>query len=195
MVSCLTVFLLDSDLPLDADLDSEKSSKIILAEMLGDMIWEDLSECLIKNCLVYSIPTNSIKLQQYEEVRAEISQEVLRDCRFLLVLFFGFFFLRSFVLRGREGAICLKKLLIRNRSKFPHNFLFLLASYHLIGKYVFFSKVLLKNNYLFIYTCISYSSYYVTLLSHFFLVSLNTKILIFILKVFVPLRSRVGNFY
>lgn len=78
MVSHLKPFLLNSDLPLDTDLENEKTSKIILAEMLGDMIWEDLSECLIKNCLVYSIPTNSSKLQQYEEVRAEISQEVLR---------------------------------------------------------------------------------------------------------------------
>jgi centromere/kinetochore protein ZW10 len=45
--------------------------------MLGDVIWEDLSECLIKNCLVYSIPTNSSKLQQYEEVRAEMIAQVL----------------------------------------------------------------------------------------------------------------------
>ncbi|TKC43793.1 hypothetical protein EI555_008498, partial [Monodon monoceros] len=56
------------DLPLVADVENEKTCKIVLAEMLGDVIWEDLSECLIKNCLVYSIPTNSSKLQQYEEV-------------------------------------------------------------------------------------------------------------------------------
>uniref|UniRef100_A0A8C7ASG8 Centromere/kinetochore protein zw10 homolog n=1 Tax=Neovison vison TaxID=452646 RepID=A0A8C7ASG8_NEOVI len=56
------------DLPLDTDLENEKTPKIVLAEMLGDVVWEDLSECLIKNCLVYSIPTNSSKLQQYEEV-------------------------------------------------------------------------------------------------------------------------------
>lgn len=65
-----------SDLPLDADLENLKTSKITLAEMLGDMIWEDLSECLIKDCLVYSIPTNSSKLEQYEEVRAEVSLKV-----------------------------------------------------------------------------------------------------------------------
>lgn len=92
MISCLKLFLLNSDLPLDTDVENEKPSKIELAEMLGDMIWEDLSECLIKNCLVYSIPTNSSKLQQYEEVRAEMSQRVLRDCGFLLVSFFFFFF-------------------------------------------------------------------------------------------------------
>lgn len=80
-------FSFDSDLPLDTDLENEKTSKIVLAEMLGDMIWEDLSECLIKNCLVYSIPTNSSKLQQYEEVSAEIPQKAVRNCRCLLVSF------------------------------------------------------------------------------------------------------------
>lgn len=56
------------DLPLDADLEIGKVPGIVLAEMLGEGIWEDLSECLIRNCLVYSIPTNSSKLQEYEEI-------------------------------------------------------------------------------------------------------------------------------
>lgn len=53
--------------------------------MLGDMIWEDLSECLIKNCLVYSIPTNSSKLQQYEEIiqSTEEFENALKEMRFL----------------------------------------------------------------------------------------------------------------
>uniref|UniRef100_G3UL93 Centromere/kinetochore protein zw10 homolog n=1 Tax=Loxodonta africana TaxID=9785 RepID=G3UL93_LOXAF len=73
------------DLPLDADPENEKTSKIILAEMLGDVIWEDLSECLIKNCLVYSIPTNSSKLQQYEEIiqSTEEFENALKEMRFL----------------------------------------------------------------------------------------------------------------
>nr|XP_019608907.1 PREDICTED: centromere/kinetochore protein zw10 homolog [Rhinolophus sinicus] len=73
------------DLPLDTDLENEKTSKIILAEMLGDMIWEDLSECLIKNCLVYSIPTNSSKLEQYEEIiqSTEEFENALKEMRFL----------------------------------------------------------------------------------------------------------------
>ncbi|XP_007934793.1 centromere/kinetochore protein zw10 homolog [Orycteropus afer afer] len=73
------------DLPFDADVENEKTSKIILAEMLGDMIWEDLSECLIKNCLVYSIPTNSSKLQQYEEIiqSTEEFENALKELRFL----------------------------------------------------------------------------------------------------------------
>lgn len=73
------------DLPLNNDLENEKPSKIILAEMLGDLIWEDLSECLIKNCLVYSIPTNSSKLQQYEEIiqSTEEFENALKEMRFL----------------------------------------------------------------------------------------------------------------
>ncbi|XP_066101098.1 centromere/kinetochore protein zw10 homolog [Saccopteryx bilineata] len=73
------------DLPLDTDLENEKPSKIILTEMLGDVIWEDLSECLIKNCLVYSIPTNSSKLQQYEEIiqSTEEFENTLKEMRFL----------------------------------------------------------------------------------------------------------------
>jgi len=67
---CLKPFPLNSDLPLDADLEIGKVPEIVLAEMLGEVIWEDLSDCLIRNCLVYSIPTNSSKLQQYEEVKS-----------------------------------------------------------------------------------------------------------------------------
>lgn len=73
------------DLPLNTDLENEKTSTIILAEMLGDVIWEDLSEYLIKHCLVYSIPTNSSKLQQYEEIiqSTEEFENALKEMRFL----------------------------------------------------------------------------------------------------------------
>ncbi|KAF0873563.1 centromere/kinetochore protein zw10 homolog [Crocuta crocuta] len=73
------------DLPLDTDLEDEKMTEIILAELLGDVIWEDLSECLIKHCLVYSIPTNSSKLQQYEEIiqSTEEFENALKEMRFL----------------------------------------------------------------------------------------------------------------
>ncbi|XP_050614041.1 centromere/kinetochore protein zw10 homolog isoform X2 [Macaca thibetana thibetana] len=73
------------DLSLDSDLENEKTSTVPLAEMLGDMIWEDLSECLIKNCLVYSIPTNSSKLQQYEEIiqSTEEFENALKEMKFL----------------------------------------------------------------------------------------------------------------
>ncbi|KAM3923918.1 centromere/kinetochore protein zw10 homolog [Leptodactylus fuscus] len=46
----------------------EEGNKVVLGEVLGDLIWEDISESIIKDCLVYSIPTNSNKLEQYEEV-------------------------------------------------------------------------------------------------------------------------------
>ncbi|XP_004604760.1 centromere/kinetochore protein zw10 homolog [Sorex araneus] len=73
------------DLPVNNDLESEKTSEIILPEILGELIWEDLSECLIKNCLVYSIPTNSSKLQQYEEIiqSTEDFENSLKEMRFL----------------------------------------------------------------------------------------------------------------
>nr|XP_004666520.1 centromere/kinetochore protein zw10 homolog [Jaculus jaculus] len=74
------------DLPLDTDLENEKPPPtVILPEMLGDVIWEDLSECLIKNCLVYSIPTNSSKLQQYEEIiqSTEQFELSLKEMKFL----------------------------------------------------------------------------------------------------------------
>lgn len=73
------------DLPLDADLEIGKVPEIVLAEMLGEVIWEDLSDCLIRNCLVYSIPTNSSKLQQYEEIiqSTEEFEKSLKEMRFL----------------------------------------------------------------------------------------------------------------
>ncbi|XP_055963545.1 centromere/kinetochore protein zw10 homolog [Sorex fumeus] len=73
------------DLPINNDLESGKVSEIILPEILGELIWEDLSECLIKNCLVYSIPTNSSKLQQYEEIiqSTEEFENSLKEMRFL----------------------------------------------------------------------------------------------------------------
>ncbi|XP_078055144.1 centromere/kinetochore protein zw10 homolog isoform X1 [Mustelus asterias] len=58
---------------------------VILAEMVGDMIWEDLSEIIIKDCLVYSIPANSSQLDQYEEVIKETDkfEKKLKEMQFL----------------------------------------------------------------------------------------------------------------
>lgn len=94
----LKFFLLNSDLPLDTDLENEKPSTVVLAEILGDVIWEDLSECLIKNCLVYSIPTNSSKLQQYEEVKNRGIKILRHLVSWFLLLTFSFP-LGSFVLQ------------------------------------------------------------------------------------------------
>uniref|UniRef100_A0A8B9I7J3 Centromere/kinetochore protein zw10 homolog n=1 Tax=Anser brachyrhynchus TaxID=132585 RepID=A0A8B9I7J3_9AVES len=71
-------FILES-LPL------ELLGKVTLAELLGDMIWEELSDCLIQNCLVNSIPTNSSKLEQYIEVikSTEEFEKALKNMQFL----------------------------------------------------------------------------------------------------------------
>lgn len=60
--------LLNSDVPVEQRVEDKKECRVTLAELLGDMIWEELSDCLIQNCLVNSIPTNNSKLEQYIEV-------------------------------------------------------------------------------------------------------------------------------
>uniref|UniRef100_A0A8C9FCG8 Centromere/kinetochore protein zw10 homolog n=1 Tax=Pavo cristatus TaxID=9049 RepID=A0A8C9FCG8_PAVCR len=60
-------------LPFGLSLN-KKECRVTLAELLGDMIWEELSDCLIQDCLVNSIPTNSSKLEQYIEVGVKILQ-------------------------------------------------------------------------------------------------------------------------
>uniref|UniRef100_A0A4W3HEB4 Centromere/kinetochore protein zw10 homolog n=1 Tax=Callorhinchus milii TaxID=7868 RepID=A0A4W3HEB4_CALMI len=54
-------------------------------QMLGAMIWKDLSESIIKNCLVNSIPANSSQLEQYEEVIKETErfEDKLRELQVL----------------------------------------------------------------------------------------------------------------
>lgn len=60
--------LWDVDVPLQQPGEDRKEGRVTLAELLGELIWEELSDCLIHNCLVNSIPTNSSKLEQYKEV-------------------------------------------------------------------------------------------------------------------------------
>ncbi|XP_064424802.1 centromere/kinetochore protein zw10 homolog [Latimeria chalumnae] len=73
------------NMPLGDSPESEKESKVVLAEVLGDLIWEEMSDCLIKECLVYSIPSNSNRLAQYNEViqATEKFEEMLKNLRFL----------------------------------------------------------------------------------------------------------------
>lgn len=73
---------------LDVPVESQKvqeGNKVVLAEVLGDLIWEEISEAIIKDCLVYSIPTNSRKLEQYEEVikATEDFENALKGMRYL----------------------------------------------------------------------------------------------------------------
>ncbi|XP_078538478.1 centromere/kinetochore protein zw10 homolog isoform X1 [Lissotriton helveticus] len=72
------------DVPLEEPTKTVQE-KVVLSQVLGNMIWEDLSECIIKDCLVYSIPTDSSKLEEYEEVikTTEMFEKALKDMRFL----------------------------------------------------------------------------------------------------------------
>uniref|UniRef100_A0A8C6QTN3 Centromere/kinetochore protein zw10 homolog n=1 Tax=Nannospalax galili TaxID=1026970 RepID=A0A8C6QTN3_NANGA len=111
------------DLPLDIELENEKTPALMLAEMLGDVIWEELSECLIKNCLVYSIPTNSSKLKQYEEVE----RSGFRTLEFSLRIFCSY-------------ITPLRQLLKRSRNKFSVTS-FLFEEVYLLIKYIFFTSI------------------------------------------------------
>ncbi|NXL51082.1 ZW10 protein, partial [Podilymbus podiceps] len=73
------------NVPLEQPPEDEKECGVILAELLGDVIWEELSDCLIQNCLVNSIPTNSSKLEQYIEVikSTEEFEKALKNMQFL----------------------------------------------------------------------------------------------------------------
>ncbi|NXS52354.1 ZW10 protein, partial [Brachypteracias leptosomus] len=73
------------NVPLEQPVEHQEESRVTLAELLGDMIWEELSDCLIQNCLVNSIPTNSSKLEQYIEVikSTEEFEEALKTMQFL----------------------------------------------------------------------------------------------------------------
>ncbi|XP_065508090.1 centromere/kinetochore protein zw10 homolog isoform X2 [Caloenas nicobarica] len=73
------------NVPLEQPAEDRKDCRVILPELLGDVIWEELSDCLIQNCLVNSIPTNSSKLEQYIEVikSTEEFEKALKNMQFL----------------------------------------------------------------------------------------------------------------
>ncbi|NXN09957.1 ZW10 protein, partial [Indicator maculatus] len=73
------------NVPLEQPGEQAEEGRLTLAELLGDLIWEELSDCLIQNCLVNSIPTNSSKLEQYIEViqSTEDFEKALKDMKFL----------------------------------------------------------------------------------------------------------------
>lgn len=45
-----------------------------LSAILGELIWEEMSQCIIHECLVYSIPTNSSQLEKYNTVIKETEE-------------------------------------------------------------------------------------------------------------------------
>ncbi|XP_072886140.1 centromere/kinetochore protein zw10 homolog [Hemitrygon akajei] len=71
--------------PLWDSVDCKEKQVINLPELLGGMIWEELSEIIIKNCLVFSIPANSSQLELYEEVikATDKFEEKLKEMQFL----------------------------------------------------------------------------------------------------------------
>ncbi|XP_035411559.1 centromere/kinetochore protein zw10 homolog [Cygnus atratus] len=73
------------NVPVEQRVEDKKECRVTLAELLGGMIWEELSDCLIQNCLVNSIPTNSSKLEQYIEVikSTEEFEKALKNMQFL----------------------------------------------------------------------------------------------------------------
>lgn len=52
-----------SILCIDTAVGEKKVSAI-----LGDQIWEEMSDCIIRECLLHSIPTNSSQLADYDTV-------------------------------------------------------------------------------------------------------------------------------
>ncbi|NWR35707.1 ZW10 protein, partial [Tachuris rubrigastra] len=73
------------NVPLEQPGEDRKDGRVTLAELLGELIWEELSNCLVQNCLVNSIPTNSSKLEQYTEVikATEEFEKALKNMHFL----------------------------------------------------------------------------------------------------------------
>lgn len=51
--------------PPDVSIGDKKLSLI-----LGELIWEEISQCIIHECLVHSIPTNSSQLEKYNTVQS-----------------------------------------------------------------------------------------------------------------------------
>lgn len=48
-------------------IDTAAGEKKVSA-ILGDQIWEEMSDCIIQECLLYSIPANSSQLAAYDTV-------------------------------------------------------------------------------------------------------------------------------
>ncbi|XP_068456727.1 centromere/kinetochore protein zw10 homolog isoform X2 [Clinocottus analis] len=54
---------------LDVSIGDRKLSAI-----LGELIWEEISQCIIHECLLYSIPTNNSQLEKYNTVIKETEE-------------------------------------------------------------------------------------------------------------------------
>ncbi|XP_075878604.1 centromere/kinetochore protein zw10 homolog [Nelusetta ayraudi] len=65
---------------LDVSIGEKKLSSI-----LGELIWEEISQCIINECLLHSIPDNSSQLEKYSAVIRETEEfeTSLKDMEFL----------------------------------------------------------------------------------------------------------------
>ncbi|XP_045573178.1 centromere/kinetochore protein zw10 homolog isoform X6 [Salmo salar] len=65
---------------LDVSVGERKVSVI-----LGDLVWQEMSHCIIHECLLYSIPTNSCQLEQYSAVIKETEEfeKSLKEMQYL----------------------------------------------------------------------------------------------------------------
>ncbi|XP_041742270.2 centromere/kinetochore protein zw10 homolog isoform X2 [Coregonus clupeaformis] len=65
---------------LDVSVGERKVSFI-----LGDLVWQEMSHCIIHECLLYSIPTNSSQLEQYSVVIKETEEfeKSLKEMQYL----------------------------------------------------------------------------------------------------------------
>ncbi|XP_031989721.1 centromere/kinetochore protein zw10 homolog [Corvus kubaryi] len=73
------------NVPLEEPGKGGKDGRVTLAELLGELIWEELSNCLIHSCLVHSLPTSSSQLEQYKEVIESTKEfeKALKEMQFL----------------------------------------------------------------------------------------------------------------
>lgn len=65
-----------------------------LSSIVGELIWEEISQCIINECLLHSIPDNSSQLDEYSAVRVKQQFFVLCFCFFITFLI-GLIFLCS----------------------------------------------------------------------------------------------------
>uniref|UniRef100_A0A8C7RQ68 Centromere/kinetochore protein zw10 homolog n=1 Tax=Oncorhynchus mykiss TaxID=8022 RepID=A0A8C7RQ68_ONCMY len=64
-------------------IENRKPRKVSV--ILGDLVWQEMSHCIIHECLLYSIPTNSCQLEQYSAVIKETEEfeKSLKEMQYL----------------------------------------------------------------------------------------------------------------
>uniref|UniRef100_A0A8C8ESG9 Centromere/kinetochore protein zw10 homolog n=1 Tax=Oncorhynchus tshawytscha TaxID=74940 RepID=A0A8C8ESG9_ONCTS len=70
---------------LHTHLLAESETKKKVSVILGDLVWQEMSHCIIHECLLHSIPTNSSQLEQYSVVIKETEEfeKSLKEMQYL----------------------------------------------------------------------------------------------------------------